>query len=224
MFYDIMDNISFGDYNAKINDLATLSPEQWSFKNANDNSILKNYLKYTFNKLCEENKFIEEKNYAIFNTGLFTDYYEQIYAYLEPNKKREQKKWYLKQFGTEYDMGNYNINELPDRANYFEKPELLVFDAKCKININFKHILNDSENVERLPESIRNRPTLASDLSGAIEITKKKVVANYKIAVPQYFNGTIQLLLPLYLLGNNAPDLALVVNKSKNGLNYGHGI
>ena len=52
--------------------------------------------------------------------------------------------------------------------------------------------------------------------NGAIETMKKKVTANYKIAVPQYFNGKIQLLLPLCLVDTEIPDLALVVTKKLN--------
>ena len=57
---------------------------------------------------------------------------------------------------------------------------------------------------------------------GAIETMKKKVTANYKIAVPQYFNGKIQLLLPLCLEDPDVPDVALVVTKNNTG-NYYQG-
>ena len=51
-------------------------------------------------------------------------------------------------------------------------------------------------------------------LEGAIEEVKKKVKTNYKVAVPQYYKGRIQLLLPLCLTPNSPnPDLALVVHK-----------
>ena len=43
---------------------------------------------------------------------------------------------------------------------------------------------------------------------------KKKVRSNYKVAVPQYYDSKIQLLLPLCLTsGSPNPDLALVVHK-----------
>lgn len=45
---------------------------------------------------------------------------------------------------------------------------------------------------------------------------KKKVSANYKLAIPQYYEGKIQLLLPLCLADDNIPDLALVVTKTNN--------
>jgi len=40
-----------------------------------------------------------------------------------------------------------------------------------------------------------------------------KVIANYKLAVPQYFNGKIQLLIPLYFSKEEKPDLTLVLTK-----------
>ena len=52
---------------------------------------------------------------------------------------------------------------------------------------------------------------------------KKRVLANYKIAVPQYYKGKIQLLLPLCLVDSDIPDLALVVTKNPTGNFYqGH--
>ena len=38
---------------------------------------------------------------------------------------------------------------LPERANYFEDPSLLIFDANCPINIQFGHILNDPNNIKK---------------------------------------------------------------------------
>lgn len=74
-----------------------------------------------------------------------------------------------------------------------------------------------------MPEEIRNSSNMQSSLIGAIDIMKKKITANYKIAVPQYFDGKIQLLLPLYLLERPQPDLALVVTKNTSGNSYqGH--
>jgi len=58
---NINDYIFFGNYNAKIEELATMSPENWSFDGKNDNGVL----------------------------------------------------W---------------VAELPERTNYFQNPELLVFD------------------------------------------------------------------------------------------------
>ena len=45
---------------------------------------------------------------------------------------------------------------------------------------------------------------------------KKKVSANYKLAIPQYYEGKIQLLLPLCLEDDETPSLALTVTKVGN--------
>ena len=219
---DWIEDVYLGDANQKINDLALLSNENWSAKGKTDNAILKNYLRFTYKKLSEEGKIVSNPTYSIFNTGLFTEYYEPIFAYLEPNTAGGKQPLYLKKFLTPYDMGGMGISKTPERANYFEHPELLVFDAKCDINVQFKHILSDPDNVDRLPDSIKSEKNLQLLLMGAIETMKKKVMANYKIAVPQYFNGKIQLLLPLCLLDPEVPDIALVVTKNDAG-NYYQG-
>lgn len=220
---ELYDDIYFGDINKRYSDLAEMSHENWNVSDKIDNSVLKNYLRYTYKKLKEEGKVVSESHYGIFNTGLFTEYYEPIYAYVEPNTAGGSQKYYLKGFMTPYELGEMAIINLPERANYFSNPELLVFDVKCQINVQYKHIFSDEENMKRIPEEIQGVKNLQHIFSGAIDIMKKKVSANYKIAVPQYFNGKIQLLLPLCLVDPNVPDLALVVTKNPTGNFYqGH--
>lgn len=210
------------DYNKRMDELAALSPEQWSFSGKNDNSILKNYMKYTYAKLEEENKVIRTTDYTLFNTGLFTSLYEPIYVYGEVNGT-DTADWKFKGFYTEYELGNLGISQLPERANYFEDPSLLIFNTNCKINVQYGHILEDEENKKRLDSITGNINNIASLLKGEIETMKRKIAANYKLAVPQYFNGKIQLLLPLCLADGETPDLALVVTKNSTGNFYqGH--
>lgn len=220
---ELHDDVYFGDINQRFIELASMAPENWNVSGKTDNSVLKNYLKYTYKKLEEEGKIIKEEGYWLFNTGLFTEYYESIYAYLEPNAAGGPQPYYLKGFLTPYELGAQGISKLPERANYFEQPELLVFDAKCEVNVQYKHILSDPNNVDRIPEEIKVAKNIHNIFTGAIDTMKKRVTANYKIAVPQYFNGKIQLLLPLCLVDPNVPDLALVVTKNSAGNFYqGH--
>lgn len=206
----------WGDYDAKIEYLANMTDENWNFHGKTNNLILKNYLKYTTKKLEEENKIMTTDNYCIINTGLFTPYYEPIYIYAEKNLSDSKQDWWFKSFSTSYDLGNLGITELPERANYFQDPSQLVFDVNCKINVQFKHIYDDEDNRNRIPKEIVNSKNIHSIFKGAIDTMVKKVTANYKIAVPQYFNGKIQLLLPLCLVDESIPDLALVVTKVNN--------
>ena len=67
---DLYSFFYWGDYNAQMAELAKRAQsEPWSFGNINDYSILKNYMKHTFQKLQSEGKIVTAKYYCIFNTG-----------------------------------------------------------------------------------------------------------------------------------------------------------
>lgn len=218
---DIYDYMYWGNYNAQIQKLAEKAlPEKWSFDEKNDNYILKNYLKYTFNKLQEENKVIETDTYCVFDTGLFSHYYEPIYAYGELNKNFAENvsKWYFKGFKDTYELGSLDIEKFPERADYFSEPSRLVFNWHLNVNKNYKHILDDLNTSERLPEILKNNDRPLDTLKGVIDTAIQKVIANYKLAVPHYYQNKIQLLVPLcFTKEDNKPDVALVLDLMKNG-------
>lgn len=217
---ELYDYMYWGDYNAQIQCLADKAlPEKWSFNNKDDNSILKNYLRYTFNKLQEENKIIETKYYCVFNTGLFSKYYVPIYAYGERNKNpiNTLSKWYFKGFKDEYELGNIDIeSDFPERADYFSDPKRLIFNWHYKINVNYKHILDDLNTSQRLSESIKESDMQLEFIKGVINTSIQKVIENYKLAIPHYYQNKIQLLIPLYFEKDSTPNVALVLNLMKN--------
>lgn len=197
-------NVNWNEYTKE---LATIAMnENWSNETYPDDKILTNYMVHTYKKLSSERNITinNEKEYALFNTGLFTEFYQPIYAYHDKNGL---------QFLTDYDLGNMDISEKPPRANYFEDPSLLLFDWHYQININYKHILKDINNLDRIPEKLKDSKNILNNLNGSIETMKKKVSANYKLAIPQYYEGKIQLLLPLCLEDDETPSLALTVTK-----------
>ncbi len=211
------------NYERKISSLAMACPEKWSFGSNSDNVILKNYIDHTFMKVYEESKVLSNDTYAVFNTGLFTDYYEPLYAYFEKNKNPDKQEWVLDGFFNAYQLNNLGITELPKRANYFSNPSEMVFDTNCEIIPQYNHIFNDSENFLRLPEAIRESSNKTLLFEGAIKRAKSMIDANYKTAVPQYYKGKIQLLVPICLTSEVRPDLALVVSKNEVANNYlGH--
>lgn len=207
------------DYEEKISSLAAICPEKWSFGNNTDNQILKNYIAHTFSKQYEDGNVAKdtEANYALFNTGLFTKHYEPIYAYFLPNKIPEKQDWYFMGFFTSYQLGMCGVTLFPPRANYFSNPADLVFDTNCTIIPQYDHIFDDPENLSRIPELIRNNPMKSLLFDGALERAKRMIDANYKTAIPQYYKGKIQLLIPICLINQNVPDLALVVSKYDTG-------
>lgn len=218
---DIYDYMDWGDYNAKIKELAGKAlPEKWSFDNNEDNYILKNYLKYTFNKLQDEGKVIETEDYCVFDTGLFSCYYEPIYAYGELNKNNDEnaEKWFFKGFKDKYELGALDvIKDFPQRADFFSDPSRLVFNWHLEVNKNYKHILDDLNTSQRLPDSIKNSERPLDVLKGVIDTAIQKVIANYKLAVPHYYQNKIQLLVPLCFGRDDKPDVALVLDLKKNG-------
>lgn len=203
-------NVNWNNYTEKLSAIAM--KETWHNKTYPNNGILANYIVKTYSKLLSERNVVFGQDYALFNTGLFTKYYEPIYAYQSGSDIS---------FLTGYDLSNLGIKERPERANYFENPESLLFNWHYPIDVQYKHILDDNRNKERLPKEFLNSSNMVTILNGAIDTMKKRVSANYKLAIPQYYDGKIQLLLPLCLLSDNKPDVAIAVTK-KDTCYQGH--
>ena len=193
------------NWNKYTDELARIAaPENWSNPTYPNKGILANYIVKTYDKLSAEHKIAIGRDYALFNTGLFTKYYEPIYVYQSESDIS---------FFTAYELNKLGISDRPERANYFKNPELLLFDWHYPIDIQFKHILDDPENKKRLPADFLSSNNKINILTGAINTMIKKVTANYKMAIPQYYNGKIQLLLPLCLMDSTTPDVAIAVTR-----------
>ncbi|MDD5507519.1 MAG: DUF3825 domain-containing protein [Bacteroidales bacterium] len=215
----------FPNYEASIRFLADnlADKEEWDFSDVlvKNNSILKNYLEFTFRKLRQERKigYTADNKFACFNTGLVTENLEDIFAFFEIYKNPRPGfttpycfKAFLKK--SENLLLRHFSHNLPDIADFFEKPELLIFNPKSDLIPDIDHIIRD--NIARFPTHLQKADDseLRRQLMGSIDEIKKKVRTNYKIAVPQYYDGKIQLLLPLYFTsGSSNPDVALVVHK-----------
>lgn len=199
-------NVNWNNYTEELSSIA--AQESWSNDTYPNNGILANYLNHTYEKLTSEKNIVIGSDYALFNTGLFTKYYEPIYTYQSGKDIN---------FLTSYELSSIGIAERPERANYFDHPDLLLFDWHYPIDIKYKHILEDENNQKRLPKGFLEKENKLSILTGAVDLMKKRVSSNYKIAIPQHYDGKIQLLLPLCLDSDNGkPNLALAVTKKKN--------
>jgi len=222
----LYDFIYMKDYNKNISDLANMAiPEPWTFQSDENNSILKRYLSKTLERLQEENKVVTTDNFCAFDTGLFTQNYESIYLLAEKSSRQVGqniiKEWAFKEFCTEYRFDSTDILNIPKRADYFTDPSLLIFDWHYPVRVQYGHILDDGKNQYRLPDCIANSKMKLQLFTGIVDTSIKRVIANYKLAVPQYYDGTIQLLIPLFFEDGNKPELALVVTK-KDGYYQGH--
>jgi len=207
--------------------------ERWDYisdPQTNPHPVLVNYINHTFMRLQDLEKLHPQSNYIFrsedqvcFDTGLFTKNFEPIYALLIPNHRPINKKdWKLRGFFKKSDYNLQKVDHLPERASYFDNFEDLIYDTRLDLRINIDHILEDERNKARIPEKYRNLENLPMMFMGsAIEYAKIRIKENYKAAVPQYFNGKIQFLIPISLGSPSVVDLSLAVGK-EGGVYTGH--
>ncbi len=192
--------------------------EDWEYHNTSSEHVLPilyNYLRYSYRRLAEENKIVlsSDGQLACFNTGLVTQHQEAIFAFFEVHRGKERQPWYFKEWLRKGQWELNRFNELPDMAHYFDDPFCLVFDTRKELRINIEHIIE--VNRERFPEpycSMDNHP-LQTYLKGAIDNVKERIKRSYKTAIPQYYNGQVQLLLPLCLSSPSIADMAMVIER-----------
>jgi len=212
------------NYDKWIEELATnmARTERWDYlydQSSFSHPILRNYINHTFKriqKLSENDPLYWHQGLSntCFNTGLFTNNFEPIFALFEMNGARSRLKWRFKGFFKESAYELKRISPLPLRANYFSDITELYYDTRYELRVNIDHILEDEENKLRIPVEYRNSPSLAMTFRGmALQYAQTRIKENYKAAVPQYFNGRIQFLIPISLGDPSKVDLALAVNR-----------
>lgn len=186
-----------------------------------------------------------ESGGLLFCTGLFTsEGGHYVYAYLsdEDADGRFQRIQWLAHGVDE--CGNRIVNEelmalvdpespnhgLPFPPNWTREPGRLVFDYHYgsrdsgHIEFNAPHIhANLKARVTKAADFISRYPSCDEDFKMALDErfgwTRKLLQGNFKIAIPTFYRGEIQLLVPLYLGDDkNEVSAALVValNKDEN--------
>lgn len=194
-------------------------PEDWG----QENRVLVNYIDFTYRRAAalerraggSESYIAVDGNFACFDTGLFTSRFEEIYALFERNERPGAQPWFLKGFFKASDTALACVDVLPERIHYTENPADLVYDFRLSVRPNIDHILGDENNLLRVPAALRgpgNERLLRRVFEGSIAEAERKAAANYTIAVPQFYNGRVQLLLPLCLTGD-VPELALTIQR-----------
>jgi hypothetical protein len=207
------------DTDAQLRALAAdAEPEDWVYQYTPSDHpypILFNYVRYTYRRVAEESKIAlsDDGQFACFNTGLVTAHQEPIYASFETNRKDGAQPWFFKGW---FRRGRWELNrfpELPELAHYFDDPTMLVLDLRKDLRVNVEHIIE--ENRDRIPEPYRTMEdfTLQALLKGAIDNARERVRRSYKTAIPQYYKGQVQLLLPLCFKDPQRAELALVVER-----------
>ena len=222
-----LDQFAFvADIDESLAMLANLAqPESWEFRTSlatHKRSILFNYIHATFARLVNRAKiaFNGGGSRASYNTGLVTPDQQEILAYFVPLDVRRPDgvKWRLDRFCRESDPQLLEFARLPPTASYFTDPADLIYDVRLPLRKNVDRI--SDENRARFPEPLRStadNQQLRNSLSGAIDHAVRRVQRNYKTAIPQFHQGRVQLLLPLCLTSPARSDLALVIDRQRDG-------
>ena len=193
--------------------------EEWDYKKTPQNAlkpILQNFIKYTYKRIAEEKKVAvtQDEKFACWNSGLVTPSQESIFLLFEQNKLVDRPAyWHFSRFIRKGERELNRFSSLPEMAHYYDDPAGLVFDTRKELRLNIEHIVQDNQS--RFPSNLKDMGVYALQnlVKGAIDSAKERAKRNYKTAVPQYFNGQIQLLLPLCLTKPNEVDLALAIEK-----------
>jgi cold shock CspA family protein len=219
-----------GNWEKAIEDLANMAQkEEWDYldEKTGKNPVLDSYIHQTFIQLVKEGKveYAESngtKTYAAFNIGLVTTKQEEIFAYFEINRppsptfsylNLDSQIWRFLKFERESDRIMTHFKNRPALAHYFSAPTDLLYDVNRRLIPDFEHIVDDRE--DRFPDSFKSLSDdqIMERLRSAIDSALKRVKRNYKTAIPQFYHGGIQLLLPLCLEQPEKADLALVVSR-----------
>jgi len=209
------------------------APETWSLPSQDASQpffILYYYIHCTFKRLKEQYDaaptakerdaaIFECGEHACFDTGLFTANYEALYGYFVANRIANQQKWFLRGFYKESDPCLNRFFPLPARAQYLRNTVDIVYDYRLEWRINVDHIIDHPENIKRLParfQSPENRVLASNAFKGAVVTAKKRLLANYRLAVPQYYEGSVQLLVPICLEDESRADVSLVIYRQDN--------
>lgn len=216
-FYDFAMMPRFDDEMEYLSSI--VEPEDWEYHSTvhtESKPILHNYIKYTYRRIAEEKKVAvtKDEKFACWNTGLVTPHQEPIYILFEENKLSDRRSyWHFWRFARK---GQHELNRfltLPEMAHYFDDPSQLVYDIRKELRANIEHIIAD--NRMRFSSELQKMSDFALQnlVKGAIDSVIERVKRNYKTAIPQYYNGTLQLLLLLCLTDPSKADLAMVVER-----------
>ncbi len=233
---DMFDFSYFFDLQQSLQDLARLAmPEVWRFHTSKAHShndetpILEKYIRSLYRYLaisynasdCEQEKcryFGSGGPCLCFHTGLLTPFFEGIYALFELNRRRDTRfNWVFKGFFPSSSAKLRSISILPEKPFFGQDSH---FHPEWEIRINFKHILQDGANLQRIPECIRKQSNLPLLLHASVLYARALASIDPSIIVPQLYCRQIQYLMPICLTNLETCDLAMTLTPC-DGFYYG---
>ena len=218
-------------WHERLDELAEMAvPEPWRFKEAHSECrnektpILDRYIREVFRMQAtafnaasdeweEGGMFAIGSRCACFHTGLFTKAYKPIYACFEPNKRMDSTlMWYFKAFADDSSAVLKHVSPLPGSLIHSLSAAGGRYNPSWRIRMNFKHVLEDTDNIERIPEEMRRIKFLPLLMETAVELGRRRAMMEPGLAVPQLYRGRMQYLLPISLTDMSRTDLAVTLS------------
>ena len=225
---DLFDFAYFYNLPASLQELSlTAIPEPWAFLRpqadyANrETPVLEAYIRGVYRYLaiqynekqdaCEQGPYLcFHQKWACFHTGLFTPYFEGIYALLELNKRLNTRfDWVFKGFFPESSAKLQQIAPLPQKPVF--SADAGGFRPEWEIRVNYSHILNDARNFDRIPDGVKQMNNLPLLLRAAVQYGRCLASIDPTVAVPQVYAGRVQYLMPICLMDTRFCDLAMTL-------------
>lgn len=228
----------FKDFGQSLRELEALAePENWDFvlTPTDHKPVLFSYLNQTFRQVEQQGKIIEgysskeERKYAYFNTGLVTPEQQDIYAYFVQNLRYRpftgwglpEPQWIFREFNTDQSLYRRFFPAPADIPTYFNEADAaeLIFNTSLgggEIILMKEHLKKRKFRFEAPEIKALSDDAFIEAIENAVRLAKKRIRRNYKIAIPHYYEGKIQFLLPLCIRSKVVADAALVVNKEDN--------
>ena len=224
---ELFDFAYFFDMHASLAELARMAmPEQWKFlKPQNrfyneDTPILEKYIRNQYRYLAisyntreeshEKNRLIAFHGpWACFHTGLITPYFQDIYALFELNRRRDTKyNWVFKCFCPASSPKLKGIATLPAKPFWDSRDH---YHPEWDIRINFQHILQDPNNLQRIPARLRDQKNLPLILHASVLYARALASMDPSIIAPQMYCRQVQFLMPICLTDMQHCDLAMTL-------------
>lgn len=205
-------------------------PETWSYKeyaSKMKHPILRSYIGKTYERLKQQDKLVQEGDQVLFNTGLLDKWFKEIYVVCDISSEHggrlinarpvlESDAIVLTRFR----------NRKPPLATFFTNITDVIFNPDMDISTDDTHIIE--ENWNRIPAEYQNlrQGQVFALFQAAVGFAKVMARRNYKLVIPQFFNGRIQFLMPIYLSGEftGTPDCALALQAMNDDCYRGNTI
>ena len=213
-----------------------IKPEYWGQRY----SVLSHYTTHVFARVLEEKKVLVHFTHAradlvVFNIGMLSHpLQERLFVAIEPRgaSDADERRWQLmwRADALSASGGGVVITETTliskerfmgcppaKEPMWVADPRDLFFDPSRKLVVDYDHLFASADHDKRSASAVEGNPAAyRAQVGEAIRRARGEAIVNFRLAIPQFYGGSIQLLLPVYLdPDSDVADAALVLKRGE---------